>query len=411
MSTKNEKKPFSYKDYYSRIANRTPPSMIRQLLAFTQKEAGIISFAGGLPGYFDTLHIREILDELQKESDEKLKSGLQYGLTGGYLKLVEEEIKLLEKEGIQAERENILNTSGSQQALDIIAKTFLNKDEYVLVPRPTYLGALGAFRQYGPRFVEIESDENGIKPDDLERKIKSFKRMKDLARIKFLYVVPDFNNPTGTTIAKERREEIIEICKKYDVIIIEDSPYKKLRYDGKEEPLFAKLEPDWPGIITLMTFSKIFAPGLRQSFIYCKDTDAVEKFNRIKQNSTLCGSSLDERILAEYLERGFLPTHIENIINDYRPKRDAMLTAMHKYFGGKIEVKKPEGGMFLWPAFPDVDTYKKFPKAIENNVAYVPGRVFYADQKKADKNKARFCFVTETETRIDEGIRRLAEIF
>ncbi len=381
-------------------------SVIRELLKLTQKPE-IISFAGGLPSP-QTFPVEEI-SELVK--DVVLLDGewaLQYGPTEGDPRLKEAILDIMHKDGVHVGPDNILITSASQQALDIIGRVFINRNNPVIMGRPSYVGAIGAFRAYGASFVGVELDNEGMRMDLLETKLYQMRLHDDLP--KFIYVVPDFQNPAGVTMSLSRRKDLLQLAQKYECLVIEDTPYRQLRYVGESVPSLYALDNGKGYVVSLHTFSKILFPGIRLGWIVAP-LEIIDKLVITKQSMDLCTSSFNQAIVYEFCQRELLDKHIQKNINIYKRKREVMLHALDTYMPQHPEIcwTKPEGGLFLWlslPSYFNVETM--FYEALEENVAYVIGTSFYADG--GGKTSMRLNFSYPSEEEIDEGIQRLARV-
>jgi len=294
--------------------------------------------------------------------DKYGSSAFQYDQTEGFGPLRDTLVDYLRQKGIQTKTEEILVASGSQGVLDAIGKIFISKGDKVAVEAPTYLGALQAFTPYEPEYIRLDTDDNGLIPASLEKVLER-------GGIKFIYLVPTFQNPTGRTIPIERRKEIAAIIKKYNALVIEDDPYSSLRYRGSEVPSIKSLAPG--NVAYISTLSKVLAPGLRIGF--CVAPEQIRKWLVIaKQGTDLHSSTFNQALAAEYISGGFLARHLPNIINLYRPKQEAMLSALDNYFPDQFNWLRPEGGMFIWAEGPrGLDMEKLYWKAVEKNVAFV----------------------------------------
>lgn len=388
----------------SKVNKRVTASAIRELLKVIGMP-GMISFAGGLPTpeMFPAEEIGEIAKQVITSNPNK---ALQYGCTEGAASFKEELIKLLKKdENIEVSQDEMLVVSASQQGLDIVSKAFVDPGDAVIVAKPTYLGALQAFETYGADMIGVESDDCGIIAESLEEKLEDLKKAG--RQCKFIYIVPDFQNPTGTTIPEERRIKILELAKKYGTIILEDSPYRKVRFKGEHQKTFYALDKGEGNVITMFTFSKTLAPGLRLGYII-GDKELIRKFVILKQALDLCTSPACQAIAEEYLKRGNIEKHIAEMAKLYGKKRDVMIAALRKYMPKGVSWTEPEGGLFLWVVMPEnIDSEKMLETAIKNNVAYVMGSAFYPDG--SGKNTMRLNFSYSSFEEIDEGIKRLAK--
>lgn len=388
----------------SEVNKRVTASAIRELLKIIGMP-GMISFAGGLPTpeMFPAEELGEIAKQVIASNPNK---ALQYGCTEGAASFKEELINLLKKdENIEVSQDEMLVVSASQQGLDIVSKAFVDPGDAVIVAKPTYLGALQAFETYGADMIGVESDDFGIIAESLEEKLEDLKNAG--RQCKFIYIVPDFQNPTGTTIPEERRIKILELAKKYGTIILEDSPYRKVRFKGEHQKTFYALDKGEGNVITMFTFSKTLAPGLRLGYII-GDKEIIRKFVILKQALDLCTSPACQAIAEEYLKRGNIEKHIAEMAKLYGKKRDVMIAALRKYMPQGVSWTEPEGGLFLWVVMPEnIDSEKMLETAIKNNVAYVMGSAFYPDG--SGKNTMRLNFSYSSFEEIDEGIKRLAK--
>lgn len=295
--------------------------------------------------------------------------------------------------------------SASQQALDMTARMFIDPGDSIITACPTYLGALQAFQVAGADILGAKSDHNGVLAEDVQAKLELLRRQGKPC--KFIYLVPDFQNPTGTTIPLERRKQILELAKKYNTFILEDSPYRQVRFEGTAPNTFYELDGGQGNVITLFTFSKIFVPGFRLGFII-GPADVIRKFVILKQAMDLCTSPTIQLATAQYLKRGLLKEHIARMITVYRQKRDLMLNTLATYMPKGVTWTHPQGGLFLWLTLPEgLDASKLLPKAIENKVAYVAGVDFYPDANVF--NDLRLNFSYSTHEQIVEGLKRLAQ--
>ena len=385
---------------------RTKASVIRELLKITNKP-GIISFAGGLP---DPEHFPYdfVANSVKEIMATKGRVALQYGPTDGLPELKEEFIKFLEKhEGITAKPENLIITTASQQALDMVGRLFIDASDPVLVEMPSYMGGLQVFKSYGADFIGVKLEDDGISTDELEEKL-AWLRTQD-EHYKFVYLVPDFQNPSGVTLSAEKRRKVVELSEKYDVAIIEDSPYRQIRFEGTAPDMLYRLDQKTRktnNIISLFTFSKTFAPGLRLGVILAHP-QIIKKMEILKQSLDLCTSSLNQLIAADFLRSGYFEKHIEVIKKTYKLKKDTMVAALEKYMPEGVTWTKPEGGLFLWVRLPEgMSADEMFADALKENVAYVIGSAFHCDG--SGKNTMRLNFSYPTPEDIDEGIKRLA---
>jgi 2-aminoadipate transaminase len=378
-------------------------SAIREILKHLQKP-GMISFAGGLPApeTFPVDDLKEIvLEVLEKNGPD----GLQYGTTEGDPLLRKILVERHNKQGLNIGLDNLIITTGSQQAIDLIGRIFIDPGDYVLCGLPSYLGGINAFSAYGAKLKGITLDEDGMKPDELEETIIT---LKELGRkIKFIYVIPDFQNPAGITLPESRRIKIIEIADKYDLLIVEDSPYREVRFEGESQKLMYELDKTGR-VITLCTFSKIFAPGFRVGWVIGNPA-ILDKIVMAKQTADLCTSPFVQKIIAHYMEKGLLEKNLRKTIALYRERRSHMISCFKKYMPENVKWTEPQGGLFLFVTLPagfDADTI--FIKAIEKNVAFVSGSSFFCNGSGHNTMRINFSFSNNNE--IEEGVRRLSRV-
>jgi 2-aminoadipate transaminase len=382
---------------FSRNALELKSSIIREILKDSSKP-GVINFAGGLPApeLFPLAKIKQAcIDVMDKHGTE----ALQYGLTTGVAALRQLIAARMKKQGIEVSPECIQVTGGAQQGLDIIGRVFLEAGAVVLTETPTYLGALQAFSFYRPKFVSVETDEEGIITEDVEKKMREHKP-------RFIYVVSNFQNPTGTTMSLKRREILVELARKYACPIIDDNPYGELRFVGKDVPSLKAIGKDV--VIQLGTFSKIISPGLRIGWI-CSQPAVQNIVERMKQACDLHTNTFTQFVICEFAAAGHLDSHIELIRQEYLKRRDKMCETMKQHFPNGVSWTEPEGGLFLWVKVPDhISTSTLLPAAINAGIAYVPGKFFYSD--KVDDSTLRLNFCNATSENIEEGIKRLAKV-
>ncbi len=388
--------------FFSDRAKGMKGSEIRRLFEISMRP-GVISFAGGLPdpGSFPSERVAELLGSLLRQKGEIL---LQYGHARGDRELIDLVAKRMRDKGIDASSENTLMTSGAQQVLDIVGKLFVNPGDVVIFENPSFIGALGAFRNYQARPVGIDMDDEGVvieKLDAILRKLRD-----DGVPVKILYTIPNFHNPTGITMAQERRVKLIELCERYDLIIVEDDAYGDLSFEGNAGMYRAIKSMDKGGrVIYAGSFSKIISPGIRLGWAIVPG-EIADKFEMAKQMMDVCPSPLIQVIASELIKDGYLEDHIVKLRSIYRSRRDAMLSALERHMPEGVKWTKPKGGFYIWVTLPEgMDTLELLEKALENEVAYVIGSPFYADEDV--KNTLRISFCHETEDVIEEGIARL----
>ena len=337
-----------------------------------------------------------------KVLEECGEEALQYSGSQGYLPLRKHVAKRMnDKSKTNVSENDILITSGSQQALDFAGNIFLEEGDIVLCESPSYLGALNAFKNYQPKIMEVPTDKDGMIPEELE------KILKENDRIKFIYVIPDFQNPTGITWSLERRKRFMEVINKYEIPVIEDNPYGELRYEGEFLPSLKAF--DTKGlVIYLGTFSKIFCPGYRLGWT-CASEDILSKFITCKENSDLQTSTIGQREVSKYIDMYDLDEHVEKIKATYKKRRDLMMDCMKKEFPKGVIFTYPHGGLFTWVQLPEqLNAKELMAKCVENNVAYVPGGPFFPSGDK--QNYFRLNYSSSTEDKIVEGIKRLGNV-
>ncbi len=385
--------------FADRMAN-IKASDIRELLKLTARPE-IISFAGGLPApeLFPVEDLKAAMDAVMEENG---RAALQYGVTDGPKHLREQIAqRLAEKNGIQSDADHLILTAGSQQGLDFIGKLFLNPGDVVVLESPSYLGAINAFKQYEPNFVEVPTDENGMIMEELERVLAT------TPNVKLIYVIPDFQNPSGRTLPLERRQQFMEIINKYEVPAIEDNPYGDLRFKGEFLPSLRSM--DTKGLIIYFgTFSKILSPGFRMGWINAS-LEIVEKVNLIMQASALQTPTFNALVISKYLDMFDIDAHVEKIRAVYQHRCQLMIDTMRAEFPPEVKFTDPDGGLFTWVELPSgIDTRELAPKAMAQNVAYVPGSGFYPSG--TTKNCMRLNYSNASDERLVEGIKRLAKV-
>jgi 2-aminoadipate transaminase len=391
---------------YAQRTQRMMGSAIRELLKFTENP-GVISFAGGLPAP-EVFPIKEFKVACLKVLDEQGPQSLQYGTTEGYLPLREMIARHTARYGIEVTSDNILITSGSQQALDLLGKIFINPGDRILVESPTYVGALQAWNAYGAEFIPVPYDENGLVTDELEDKLR--------IGPKFIYALPNFQNPTGVTLSFERRLKLIELAERYGVPIIEDDPYGQLRFEGEHLPALNVLDSQtrsqnecYSGnVIYLSTFSKTLAPGLRLAWVIAPP-EVIYKLVLAKQGADLHTSTFNQIVAYEVAHGGFLDRHVKLIREVYRERRDVMLETLQEHMPEGVHWTHPQGGLFLWATLPEnIDTKDLLVDAVQKKVAFVPGESFYPQNGR--KNNMRLNFSNAIPEKINEGIAQLGAV-
>lgn len=381
-------------------------SEIRELLKLT-RQPGVISFAGGLP-YPGLFPVEEMQDVVRTVLEREGEIALQYSPTEGDSRLAKFLAEWMrEDEGAEITEENILIVSGSQQALDLIGKIFIDPGDPIIIGLPSYLGGIQAFKTYRAKMIGVPVDADGMNVDAVEDILK--KHAAKGKKIKFIYVVPDFQNPSGVTLSYERRQKLLELCYAYDTVAVEDSPYRELRFEGEDIPMIGAMDKKGYAF-SLHTFSKILCPGTRIGWIIANRA-IMDKLVMAKQPTDLCSPALNQSIIYEFCRRGLLKPHIQKIVALYKKKRDVMLEALEEYMPREegVEWTRPQGGLFLWVRLPEnLDTEAMLPRAIEKKVAYVIGSAFHVD--RSGKNTMRLNFSYPSEEQIVEGIKRLGSL-
>ncbi|HUW93278.1 MAG TPA: PLP-dependent aminotransferase family protein [Bacteroidales bacterium] len=391
-----------YDKFFSRSSHSMKRSAIREILKLTQKP-DVISFAGGLPSP-ESFPIEDVKKIAVEVLDEDGAAALQYGTTEGDSKLRKLIVERHNREGLDITPDNIVITSGSQQALDLIGKIFIDPGDCVICGLPSYLGGLSAFTVYGAQMKGIPLDDDGMRPDLLEKAIMNLEEQGKT--IKFIYIIPDFQNPAGVTVPRARRLEIIRIAERHDLLIVEDSPYRNIRFEGQPQPLMYSLDTSGR-VITLHTFSKIFAPGLRLAWVV-GHPDLIDKIIIAKQAADLCSPAFGQKIVAKYLEKGLLDLNLKKTVALYRERRDYMLKCFRQFMPEGVKWTEPQGGLFLFVTLPpSMDAARLLERSIRKKVAFVCGSVFYCNNEGHNTMRINFSFCGPAD--ICEGVRRLAE--
>lgn len=384
-------------------------SAVRELLKLTE-QPDVISFAGGLPAP-DAFPVAEIADAAQRILTQAGPTALQYGATEGYTPLRQLIAEQMRADGVNVSAENVLITTGSQQALDLLGKVFVDPGDRVLVESPTYLAALQAWNTYGAEFMQVAADCDGVRTDALATALEG-------RRAKFLYSQPNFQNPTGVTLPLERREAIVALAAQQGVPIVEDDPYGMLRFEGERLPRLIALAPKpttsahraskqskTGAVLYMGTCSKVLAPGLRVGWVVA-EAEVIARLTLAKQSADLHTASLNQMLVYELWHSGALERHTPTIVDMYRDRRNAMLTALSEHFPPDVRWTKPQGGMFLWVTLPEtLNATDLLNDALAERVAFVPGGAFHADG--SGTNTLRLNFSNATSERIHEGIARL----
>jgi 2-aminoadipate transaminase len=379
----------------ARRAARMNPSVIREILKVTERP-GIISLAGGLPSP-DTFPVEAMREASQKVLRDTPREALQYAASEGFAPLREWVAGHMSAQGLRCDADQVLITTGSQQGLDLVAKILIDAGSRVLVETPTYLGALQAFSPFEPLIEGVPGDDEGPLPDELAAHARD---------ARFLYLLPNFQNPTGRMLGNERRDALIDVAQRAGLPLIEDNPYGDLWFDT---PPPAPLAARWPdGVIYLGSFSKVLAPGLRLGYVIAP-RPLCPKLLQAKQAADLHTPGYNQRMVHAVIEHGFLDTHVPTIRAQYAKHRDAMRAALERHMPAGCRWNAPHGGMFFWVTLPEgVDAVAMLPRAVEQGVAYVPGAAFYASEPRT--NTMRLSFVTSTPEQIDRGVATIARV-
>ena len=375
--------------------NNVHKSFIREILKVTE-DSHTISFAGGLPNP-KSFPVTEIEDAVCKVLREKGDEILQYSTSEGYLPLRQYIAERYSKNGLKVDAREILITNGSQQGIDLVSKVFLNKGDKVLVENPTYLAAIQSFGLFEPEFNPVPLLEDGAD-------IEALKKIINENKIKLFYSITNFQNPTGITYSKEKRQEVAEILKNGDIIFVEDNPYGEIRFLGENIPL---VKSYLDNAVLFGSFSKIVSPGMRLGWIVA-NKEIMEKIIIAKQASDLHSNYFTQRVVYQYLSDNNIDEHIEKIKKMYRDQRNLMVKMIEEHFPEDVKYTKPEGGMFLWVTLPDgLSSLDLFEIAIKENVAFVPGKAFFTDG--SGDNTLRLNFSNSNEEKIEEGIKKLGK--
>ena len=393
---------------FSKATMSMQHSFIREILKLTKGVEGVISFAGGLPNpeSFPKALLADIFREVVNQEGEDV---LQYGASEGDT-ILKEALKQME-EMTDLPNDQLIITAGSTNGIYFYTRTLIDPGDIIISEAPGFPGSLAAMEACGARFVGVEMDESGMLPDRLKATVKSLLDKNE--PIKFIYVIPEFQNPSGRTMDIRRRCDIIEIAKAFDLPILEDQPYRELRYGGEPLPTvweLAKKEYNDPDLVSICkSFSKILGPGMRLGYTI-GPADVVGQMVKWAQKVTVSPDCTTQRVAARFIEKGHMKGHIKKIIELYRPRRDAMLKALEAHMPENVKWTRPEGGMFIWVTFPDqMDTDAILVRAVENKVAFIPGSKFYTGGI-IKKNELRLNFSYTSLDRIEQGIKRLAEL-
>jgi 2-aminoadipate transaminase len=386
---------------YSHVSGRIYRSEIRELLKWTRKP-GMISFGGGLPDA-SLFPVGEIAEITAQVLDKKGYLALQYGPTKGEPEMLEALLNHMAEFGDRASDGQICITSSSQQGLDLLALLFIDENAPVVMELPSYIGGVQAFRRSGADMHGVRMDAEGMDLDHLEQILSQLEQ--EGRKPRFIYTVPDFQNPSGVTMTLQRRKRLIDMARTRGIPLVEDSPYRELSFTGRVLPSLWTLA-EGRGVIMLKTFSKVLFPGMRMGWIVAEE-ECIDKIIMLKQSVDLCTPSFTQLILAEYIGRGKMGESIRKSIECYKPKLDTMLAALEKYMPREVTWSKPTGGMFIWLTLPErIDAREIFMTAIEHSVAYVIGQPFHCDASGINTLRLNYSFPQMDQ--IETGIERLA---
>ena len=384
---------------YAQRMSGVRSSAVRDLFAAASRP-DVIALSGGMP---DVARIPA--DAVARALDEALaadpSASLQYGGSDGRVQLREVIVGLMAESGVRLKASDLIVTAGAQQGRDLLAKTFIDPGDAIITEGPTYLGALQAFSGYQPRIISVEMDSDGMRMDLLEAELAAL----GPRGAKFIYTIPNFQNPAGVTMSPERRRKLLELARTYDIPVVEDDPYGRLRFEGGHILPLRALDPE---VIYLGTFSKIFAPGLRLGWM-AAPSPILAKVLLGKQAADLCGSNFTQTVAEHYFAGDRWRRTLRDLTDAYRERRDAMLEALEEHFPAEARWTRPEGGFFVWVTLPrHLDTTAVLAEAVEHGVTFTPGDAFYADGRGSSSMRLAFCFAKPDEIR--EGIARLAEV-
>jgi 2-aminoadipate transaminase len=392
--------------YAGLFAQRTQvmrSSAMRDLMAITARPE-VISLAGGLPDT-STFPPQSFAAQMTRIAQESAAQALQYGPTEGFEETKDCILQVMGAEGMQPDPADVIVTTGGQQAIDLLCKTLLDPGDVVLCEAPTYPGAVPVFCSYEAEVVQIQTDEDGMRVDELEAALAELRSQR--RRPKFIYTVPSFQNPAGVTLSVDRRRRLVELAREHEILVLEDNPYGLLRYGGEAPPPLYQLDGgDY--VVYLGTFSKILSPGIRLGWAVAPPP-VMEKVILGKQASDLCTSTLTQYFVREYFAEGRWREYIDDLIEIYRGRRDVMIASLEKHFPRQATWTRPEGGLFVWATLPDyIDTEDLLAKALRQNVAFVPGRAAYIDERGHNSMRLNFSGVGDDEIR--EGVRRIGKV-
>ena len=387
-----------YVELYARRTAGMSASEVRALFAVASRP-DVVSLAGGMP-FVEALPIEYLLEVVGSVLTERADVALQYGSGQGSPLLRERLAGLMADEGTVADPEDVVVTTGAQQALDLIGRVLINPGDQVAIEAPAYVGALSAFSAYEPEFLQVDLDDDGMIVEQLEDALVKG------ARPKFVYTVPNFHNPAGVTMSRSRREHLVALCREARIPIVEDNPYGLLRFEGEPEPTLRSMDPR--NVIYLGTVSKVFSPGVRVGWAVA-EPGVLQRLVLAKEAADLCGSNFTMLVTERYLAGETWRANLDRLVQTYRSRRDVMIAALSEGFPADATWTHPAGGFFVWVTLPSYfDTPALLAAAVERKVAFVPGTAFYPDGRGRDRMRLAFCYPPEA--RIAEGVRRLGEL-
>ena len=393
-----------YEERFAVRARKIKASAMRDLMALAERP-DVISLAGGFPDMelFPADVFQTVMDAVRAEH---LTTALQYGPTEGLRELRERIVQIMAHERATATVDQIMITSGGQQGINLSVRSFVDPGEVVIAEGPTYPGAVPPFTTYEADVVHIPMDDDGMIVDELE---PALERLRDEGRrVKLIYTIPNFHNPAGVTMSLERRERLIDIAHRHEIMVVEDNPYGQIRFDGEPLPSLYELDEGRGWVVYVSTFSKILAPGLRVGWVAAAPP-VLRQMNLGKQSEDLCSGTLNQRFILEYLERYDWRQHVARLNEVYRTRRDALLTALEEEFPASAHWTRPRGGLFVWATLPDyIDTQDLLARAIDRNVAFVPGGAAFLDGQ--GKSSMRMNYSQLPPTVLTEGVRRIGEV-
>lgn len=388
--------PFA--DLYARRTAGMSASEVRALFAVASRP-DVVSLAGGMP-YVQALPTEHVLEVVESVLSERADIALQYGAGQGSPLLRERLAMLMAEEDTAVDPEDVVVTTGAQQALDLVGKVLIDPGDLIAVEAPAYVGALSAFSAYEARYLQIDLDDDGMVVEQLEEALLRGERPK------FVYTVPNFHNPAGVTMSRRRREHLVALCREAHIPVVEDNPYGLLRFEGEAEPTLRSLDPH--NVIYLGTVSKVFSPGVRVGWAVA-EPGVLQRLVLAKEAADLCGSQLNMLVTERYFAGERWRANLSLLVDTYRSRRDVMVSALHDRFPADATWTRPAGGFYVWVTLPEYfDTPTLLAAAVERKVAYVPGTAFYPDERGRRQMRLAFCYPTED--RIVEGVHRLGEL-